>query len=45
MIFQPLPPQSGQTVSVGMMFYYRAGGVPKDLWGNQFAKLELCTHA
>jgi len=28
-----------------MMFYYRAGGLPKDLWGNQFAKLELCTHA
>jgi hypothetical protein len=26
MIFQPLPPQSGQTVSVGMTYYYRAGG-------------------
>jgi hypothetical protein len=24
MIFQPLPPQAGQTVSVGMIFYYRA---------------------
>src|ERR1019366_8204326 len=24
MIFQPLPPQSGQTVSVGMTYYYRA---------------------
>jgi hypothetical protein len=26
MIFQPLPPQLGQTVSVGMMFHYRADG-------------------
>src|ERR1700691_1627001 len=26
MIFHPLPPQLGQTVSVGMMHYYRAVG-------------------